>query len=564
MVLDRTTPRVRPHATDLFVVGCYVLAAVLLYSRMWTDLGAAYLTNSGHDQNMFEWFFAVAAHSPGDALTSTLQNFPLGVNMMANTSMLGLGIPLAPVTWLFGPGVTFLVVLTGGVAGSAAGWYLMISRHLVDSRIGAAIGGAFCAFAPPMITHATAHPNFTALFVLPFVVSRVIRLARGESLLRNGFILGLLVAYQVFLGEEPLLIAATALVVHGLARPSVLSAHLCKGIGFAGLVAGAIAAYPLWQQFFGPQSYSSMGHGGAGNDLASMTAFGSYSVAGDPDVAGRISINPTEENAFFGWPLVILVVVLAIWLWQVAAARALVITAAAMAVLSLGWLLKVNGEDIWLPLPWLPLSQLPLYDSLLGARFGMACVPVIGVLLAMACQRIITLAANATHIPLRLLWFGTLVAVLLPITPTPLPAHQRPQVPAYFAEGMWREHAGPGRSVVTVPLASPGNSEPLHWQTEAGMGFPLAEGYFVGPGRGREGHYGAVRRPTSELFDAIARGERRVVGQAQRRQAEADLRFWRAGVVVLAPHQRQDELREACEALFGPGSYRGGVWTWSM
>ncbi|WP_143230920.1 glycosyl transferase [Actinosynnema sp. ALI-1.44] len=531
---------------------------------MWTDVGASYLTNSGHDQNLFEWFFAVAAGSPGDALHSTLQNFPFGVNMMANTSVLGLGIPLSPITWLFGPGTTFLVVLTGGVAGSAAGWYWVISRYLVDNRIGAAVGGAFCAFAPPMITHATAHPNFTALFVLPFIVARVIRLARGESLLRNGFILGLLVAYQVFLGEEPLLIAATALVVYGLARPSVLSTHLLKGIGIAGLVAASIVAYPLWQQFFGPQSYTSMGHGGAGNDLATMTAFGSYSIAGDPDSAGRISINPTEENAFFGWPLVILVVVLAIWLWRVAAARALVITAAVMAVLSLGWLLKVNGEETWLPLPWLAVSQLPLYDSLLGARFAMACVPTIGILLAMACQRIITLADNATHIPLRLLWFGTLVAVLLPITPTPLPVHQRPGVPAYFAEGVWRDDAKPGRSVVMVPPASPGNSEPLHWQTEAGMGFPLAEGYFVGPGRGREGHYGAVRRPTSELLDAIARGERRAIGPVQRDQALADLRFWRAGVVVLGPHERQEQLREACEALFGPGSYRGGVWTWRI
>jgi hypothetical protein len=563
-VLREATRRVRITATDAFVIGCYVLAAVLLYSHLWTDLDRGYLVGSMQDQNMFEWFFAVAAHSPHDALVTTLQNHPLGVNMMANTSMLGLGIPLAPVTWLFGTTVTWAVVLTGGIAASAAGWYWVISRHIAQSRIGAAIGGAFCAFAPPMISHANAHPNFVAMFVLPFIVSRLILLARGEDLVRNGFMLGLLVAYQIFLGEEPLLIAAIALVVYACARPSVVSGHLVKGVGIAGLVTVPLVAYPLWSQFFGPQSYSSMGHGGAGNDLATMTAFSSISVAGDSAVAQRIAINPTEENAFFGWPLVILVVVLAIWLWREASARALVITAGVMAVLSLGWVLTVNGEDTGIPLPWLAFSQLPLLDSLLGARLSMACVPVIGILLAMACQRIFTLADHATHIPLRLLWFGSLVAVLLPIMPTPLPVVERTATPEFFTAGIWRDYAGPDRSVVTVPPASSNHSLPLYWQAEAGMGFPVAEGYFVGPGKTRKGHYGAVQRPTSQLLDAIAGGEERSIGPDEQARARADMRFWRAGVVVLGPHERQDELRQACEALFGAGSYVGGVWMWSM
>jgi len=34
-----------------------------------------------------------------EPLLSTLQNHPLGVNMMANTAMFGLSVPLAPVTW---------------------------------------------------------------------------------------------------------------------------------------------------------------------------------------------------------------------------------------------------------------------------------------------------------------------------------------------------------------------------------------------------------------------------------------------------------------------------------
>jgi hypothetical protein len=467
--------------------------------------------------------------------------------MMANTSVLGLGIPLAPVTWLFGPTATWTLALTGGLAGSAIGWYWLISRYVTKSRASAAIGGAFGAFAPPMISHGIAHPNFTALFVLPLIVIQLIKVSRGGS----GIVLGFLLAYQVFIGEEPLLIAATALVVHGLARRTLWTRELVRGLGVAAMVALPLVAYPLWMQFFGPQSYSRMGHGPAGNDVAAFV------------VAGQYAANPTEENAFVGRPMVILVVVLGIWLWRVAAARALVITAAVLAVLSLGRELVVGGVHTGIPLPWLAVSQLPLYDSLLGSRLAMACVPAVGILLAMGSERILTLARHATHIPLRLLWSGMLVAVLLPIAPMPLSVVERPATPAFFTS--WQSYVPPGKSVVTVPPASPGYSLPLHWQADAGLGFPLAEGYFVGPGKSGGGNYGAVQRPTSELLDKVARtGVVAAIGPAERGQAQRDLEFWQAGAVVLGPHDRQDELLIACEALFGPGRYVEGVWLWSM
>jgi hypothetical protein len=551
MVLPQTARRTK---ADAIVVVAYLSGAVLLYCLLWTDLAHGYLVDSGHDQNLFEWFFELAARDPG--LVSTLLNHPSGVNTMANTSMLGLGIPLAPVTLLFGPTATWAIVLTGGIAGSAAAWYWVISRHLVRSTVGAAIGGAFCAFAPPMVSHANAHPNFVALFVIPFIVSRLILLPGNPR--RHGVILGILVAYQIFLGEEPLLIAAIALVVYACAQRSVVTRPLLKGLGVAAVVSLALVAYPLWVQFFGPQSYSRMGHGGAGNDLATVTTFASDSLAGDPSVAGRISINQTEENAFFGWPLVILVVVLAIWLWQ--AARALVITAASMAVLSLGWELVINGLHTGIPLPWLAFSQLPLLDSVLGARLSMACVPIIGILIAMGCERI---RPDSSHA--RLLWSGMLTAALLPVLPMPLAVTTRPETPSFFTEGTWQQYAGEDQSVVVVPPPSPGYTQPMHWQVEAELGFPLTEGYFVGPDREGKGHYGAVRTATSRLLGDVAEtGEVPMIGPAEQARAAADLRFWRAGAVVLGPHPRQEALYLACQALFGAGRYVGGVWVWSL
>ena len=58
-------------------------------------------------------------------------NYPDGVNLMANTAVLALGIPMVPVTLLFGPAVSFVVLVTLGLAGTAVAWYHVLSRHLV-------------------------------------------------------------------------------------------------------------------------------------------------------------------------------------------------------------------------------------------------------------------------------------------------------------------------------------------------------------------------------------------------------------------------------------------------
>ena len=137
--------------------------------------------------------------------------------MMANTATLGLGIPLFPITLLFGPSVTWTIVLTGSLAGTAAAYYWIFSRHLVRSRVAATIGGGLCGFAPAMISHGTAHPNFVALFLIPFIVLRLIKLARTENPVRDGALVGLMLAYQMFLGEEVLFIGVMYFAAFALA-----------------------------------------------------------------------------------------------------------------------------------------------------------------------------------------------------------------------------------------------------------------------------------------------------------------------------------------------------------
>ncbi|HEX4252054.1 MAG TPA: glycosyl transferase [Pseudonocardia sp.] len=577
----------RPRVLDAVIVAAFVLLSFGLYRELWLHLGDGYLVDSGEDQNLFEWFFAVQAHALAaghPTLYSDLQNFPAGVNLMANTAMPGLVLPLAPLTLLFGPTVTWAVLLSGGLAATAIAWYWLFSRHVVRSRWAAAVGAGFAVFGPPMISHAHAHPNFTATFLLPVIIGRLLRL-RGASgsreVVRGGVLLGLLLGWQVLIGEEPLLIMSTGMAVWTLAwaavRPRTLLAAarpMLAGLGVAAVVSVLLVGYPLWVQFAGPASYHRLSHGPAGNDLASFGTLPRQSVGGQLLHPGQQVPNPTEQNAFFGWPLLVLLLVAAVWLWREVPARLAAITVLVLGALSLGTPLYLDTVPTSVPGPWLAMAELPLFSSLIEARLTLACLPAMGLLLAMASDRALTRPPSRPPwvalrwLTSRRLWFVALAAGVLPILPVRFDTVPRPAAPVFFSSGDWRQFVGPGRSVLAVPPPDPGNASALHWQVATGFAFPLVEGYFVGPGPGpdRVGIYGADRRPTSLLLAGVLiSGQVPPIGAKERATALADLRSWRTDVVVL-PGDVYNEaaLRTTLDQLLGRGEHRDDVTVWDV
>ncbi|WP_305093416.1 glycosyl transferase [Prescottella sp. R16] len=570
---ERTRRRIT--AADAAAAVSFLALAVFVLGRQWRHLGDGYLASSGQDQTMWEWFFAVTAHSItnlDNPLSSTLQNYPLGVNLMANTAMFGVSIPLAPVTLLFGPTVTFTLALTLGLSGTATAWYWLLSRHVVTSRFAAAVGGVFCGFAPAMISHTNGHPNFVALFLLPVIALLVIRLGSGERPVRSGVLLGLAVAYQIFLGEEPLLIYSIAFAVFGLAygasRPGDAIAAARRGIPglcIGGAVALVIVAFPLWWQFLGPQSYHSIEHGPVGNDANAFTRFPTQSLGGDPGSATGLSMNATEENAFFGWPLILLATMTAVWLRRIPVARAAAVTAAVMAVLSMGVELSVAHTATGITLPWAWFAKLPLLESVLESRFAMGAVPAIAILLAVGTDRAIAAGRDGQR-STTLLWLGWLAVALLPLAPTPADVAHRTPAPAFFADGTWRSYVTDG-SVVTVPLPRPEDATALQWQVQQNFGYPIAGGYFVGPaGPDDNGKYGPDDRPTAlVLTKARETGQVPPIDNATRATARADLAFWNADVVVLPPGKNERALRATVNQLLGvDGTRVDGVWVWDL
>ncbi|WP_432972478.1 hypothetical protein [Dactylosporangium sp. CA-233914] len=607
----------------------YVACAVLVLQHLWADPQGRIFADNEQDHIFFEWVLTHAArlftHGDNPFFTDQL-NAPLGVNLMANTSVLGLALPLAPITLLFGAGVTLVLIDTIALAGTAAAWYYILSRHVVSTRTAAWVGGLFCGFAPSMISQSTGHPNIAGQFLIPFIVWNVFRLRQPGPTLRRGLVLGALVVYQCFINEEILFFTAVAMLVFLLTYlrprdylPSIRAALPAVAIGAA--FAGVLLAYPLYHQFFGPQAY----HGlpefvhGFSSDLASFGGFSQRSIFAPDDLSVFDKMGgPTEENTFFGWPLLGLLAAAAVALWRQKAARALIITAVVFAALSLGTVVRYKGEETGYHGPWEWVHQLPLFDSVVPTRLSLVIAPLVGVVLAMLVDRYIMgvnpapdgraaddetpvvagerpaadpdaadslapersqgavgvrtavrPAPEVTTPAARWLWAVALTVALVPLIPTPQPASPHAPIPAFFSTGEWRRTIPENSTVVAIPLGWYESMDAMRWATTADLDFKIAGGYFLIPNPddpNKAAMFYAPGRPTMEILKTAGdHGTVQQITPDQLAQAKTDLAFWKADYLVLADqHGNSEAIRQVADQLFGPGDHVNDVWLWKV
>ncbi|MGY4910102.1 hypothetical protein [Micromonospora aurantiaca (nom. illeg.)] len=568
---------------DALAVLSFVLLAFWVTARLWVDPRNG-IRDNRTDQAQFEWMMAHGARVVTDfayPFTSDRMNVPDVVNLMANTSVLSVSLPLTPITLWAGPRWSFLIFLTLGLAATGVSWYFLLSRVVVKFRGPAWLGAAFCAFAPAMISHANSHPNIVSQFVVPLIIWRTLRLAEPGRWLRNGVLLGLVIVWQAFLNLEILLMTAIGLGVVVLAlalgRPALRSAArpFAAGLAVAAVVAGVLLAYPLWVQFFGPGAYSGLSTliRGYSTDLAAYVAWSRESVAGDARGSEPLVKNATEENAFFGWPLVVLVIALVWWLRRNAVVLGLAAVGLVFALFSLGREIRYDGQDTGIPGPWAALENLPVLHSVVPTRWSLALTPIIGVLLALGAARVRRIAVRHPDArgQIRFATVTVLAMALLPVLPTPLPAKRLDPTPAFVTSGAWRPYVADGRSIVTLPLPDTTYAVPLRWSAETRLDMPLARGYFLypdtRPGGDRIALFTAPPRPTSTFFETVRRTDAVPPITPQDRVAAVDdLRYWRAGAVILDPRLPQAEaLRRAMTELSGITPRRtGGVWLWDV
>jgi len=494
--------------------------------------------------------------------------------MMANTSVLGVTLPLAPLTMLFGAKISYVVwiVLAGAATGVTTYWAL--SRHLVRSRVAAFVGGAFAGFAPGVVYHANGQPNFVSNFLLPVIVVRVLGLRTTVRPVRDGVVLGLLVLWQLLINEELLLLtAATAggLLVAYVLRRRTGARRVTRSLVVAGAVVAVGAAYPLRMQFAGPQSYRQLLlYHDWGADVAAFWTMPHDSVGGVTTAA--TAFGETEQNSFYGWPLLVALAGLTVLLWRTSkAARIAAAVALAGAVGSLGQRIRFEGHLTGVPGPWQWVPDgLPVVGLMMPSRVVFVTTGALVVLVALGWD---ALAARARAAPgtrradrARLGQIG-FAAALLTLTPTPLSTVADQPAPAFLTSGDWRRYVPAGTTMVPLPMPDVNVGRgTLAWTVDTRLAFPVPGGYFLGPDARGEGRMGGRADYAEILFRQAVlgapAGREPALTPARRAAVRRDLARWRASVVVLSPVA--EPLKPWLDDLLGPGRRVDDVWLWEV
>jgi hypothetical protein len=393
---------------------CYALIAIWLTKGMWAAPSRNLPTTGGSvmpDVTLSAWFLRYIAlavsHGHLPALTTSALNWPQGINLMWNTSLLLPGVLLTPVTLIWGPVVGLNVLLVLGFAGSAASLYWVL-RRWGASQAAAAIGGALYGFSPAMRMVAEDHYHIQFAVLPPLIIDAVARLAVGRpgrfGAIRTGIWLGLLVAGQLFVAEEMLVDTALASVVVVVAlllsRPLWLLRFRTVGAAAAGAViaagvALALTGHALRVQFHGPltETGSPWALGHFGNDPAdfirSPTSFLLYS-GGFSSYLISSGQRPEEYLAFLGWPLLVLIVLAAVYSWRDMRARTAAVCWAVLDVFSIGGH-RVNVGPWTIPgnaMPWRYMERLPLVGQIVPDRLSILADGAAAALLAFTIDRI--------------------------------------------------------------------------------------------------------------------------------------------------------------------------------
>jgi hypothetical protein len=501
--------RLRGVATIATAFAVYLAIAVVWWWHAWSSHPSAVTSCACGDASLFLWFlewpaYAIAhGHNP---LYSTAMFHPAGINLLANTSVLGVGIVLSPVTWLFGPIATMNVASTLGPALSALGMFWLL-RRWVSWTPAAFVGGLIFGFSPFVFVNvAGGHLMTSVLVLVPLIVACLdeILVRQQRNPLKVGLVLGVLVAAQFFISTEVLVIVAicsaagVALLVAGAALDrTMLAARAVKGLrglGAAALVAVVLLAYPVWFALDGPAHLSglvwpTLVPGTGGVSLSNLwhpnTMTGLRNVM---QVVGGYEGPALPEPEYLGLGMLLVIAVgMVAWrrdrrLWLLGG------TGIFAVALSLG----VNKSH-WVP--WNLLRHVPVVQNIIPGRFMIAATLCAAAMTAIVVDRTRTWVVGVTKrvIGTRSLGRVAVVAasVIAPVAALGVAAiatgpmgssiaanvplsTQQAHLPRWFAEKGQRLAAG--QVVLTYPAPFTLFQSALGWQALDSLQFAMAGG----------------------------------------------------------------------------------------
>lgn len=502
----------------LFLAAC-VLLSVLTYGRLVGDMGHQVFA-SNDDSSLFIFWFAHAADvmlswiglgsGERNLLYSSSMNYPSGVNGGWNTSVMGLAVPLIPVTLLWGPVVAYNVAIMCAPVASAlaAAW----AAAQFVSRRPAFVAGIAYGFSTYVIAQSAGHLNLAFAVLPPLVVGFVERLVTGRGgTWVNAVLLGCAVGWQFYLSNELLAHTFLMTVVLLVATVSFRWTEVREGlrriaVGGAGAVGVAVVCgLPLLITMFalpGKPEGPIRPHGIWNNDLLDPVTPGMFTlISSGREIQRVIGIDDAEIGGYLGWPwlltVAVIVLVLGIHHAMSARVRAFAVVAVVMFILSMGSPMFVNGTVAVNTGPFRLVESTPVLENVLPMRMSVHVALMFALLLGIAWHTVRP----------RLTPLLTVATVLIALTTTSGTVEARNIAYPSFYDDAVREHIPRGATVKMMPRpvasATAHSNESLVGQAVSGMWFKQVDGYFIGS---REDAPVAYQSETTQL-DEIMNGD---------------------------------------------------------
>ncbi|HET9075872.1 MAG TPA: hypothetical protein VFN68_02985 [Acidimicrobiales bacterium] len=494
----RRPARVNVRAGALIAL-LYLSAGLVAYWHVLVHLATVQPGFGSGDVARYDWFVGWVPWALGHGVNpfiSHVGNVPFGLNLMDDTSVLALGLVMAPVTVLFSPVVSVNILFILAYPLSAGGGYLL-ARRFVEWRPAAFAAGLFYGFSPYMVAQGVGHLNLCFVPLPPLILLGLheLMIRQERSARKVGALLGLAVAVQFLISTEitatTALFAAIATVIllvvgrHGV---RARLRHAVEGLVVALVVAVVLIAYPLYVAVAGPLHISGLIAGFQYYYSALVaplvpTSLMQFGTAHMKRIADKIGGNLAENGTYLGAPLVVLVLAALVFV-----RRRVVWVAGAVAiiafVLSLGITFHLGlsrwanlGSNIRLPADI--LFHIPKLNDAFPVRYALFVDLFVMIVLAVTLE---ALHRAPTRPGLRAgLPAAVAVVVLLPLVPAwPYPAEGRTGVPGYFTSGAVNALAD-GSVALVYPVPVNTNDAAQLWQAQAGYRFKEVGGYFVVP-----------------------------------------------------------------------------------
>ncbi len=467
----------------------YLLLSYLLFAySIGFNLTTRYIGKLSHDQiqyiwTLYWWPYAISKHI--NPIFSTYIWHPYGTDLsFAPASVPGASLIALPITLIFGPVVSFNILIIIGNALSAFLTFLII-KYLTQSFMAGVIAGLLFGFSTYQFVQVI-HLHTELTFLIP-LIGYLFLLFWEKKIQSVAFILlvGSCLTLQFLFAIEIFVTLTLFIGISLIIFTLVYHEHFKKLIHFLMNLSGA---YALCAILLLPFIYTAFKNGIPTKPFnpavffsidplnfiipTTATYIGANAFAQISSTFGSIF----ETSAYLGIPAIAIIIHYVVKYWHEKMPIFLFFTLLCFMILSLGPKLHIAGHSS-LPLPEFFINKLPVINQLLPGRLTVYVFFLASLLIGLWAGK--NLTGLWTGRKDLTLYFKYILIILTLIFIFPNisrgTAYTDTNIPYFFTSGIYKEYIHRGDNVLYIPYASDGDS--MLYQEYTNMYFNLAEGY---------------------------------------------------------------------------------------